>query len=315
MLSRVADALYWIGRYSERTYTNAHILNYQLEHMLELGRTDKQYKHQWNTVLSICGYYDDFSARYGGCDISQMLYYLCKDEHNLNALDSLINKLRNNAKNSRDCIPNELFEEWNSLYLLNKETSLDKPFDVLEANEYLANIRKYSLTSTGIIDSVMTRDDCYHFIKIGKWLERSEKTALILLNLMEDELNLKKDFPITTALQFTNTFAEYIRRSGTRETNAVLNFLINEVHCSKSILYGITKIKSTIIELENYEIRPYAQKLIEAITDVEKLLKSDVSKMTVSERKQWIIAIHNACIHLGPIFSKTYYLTEPILVK
>ena len=315
MLSRVADALYWIGRYSERTYSNTHIINYQLDHMLELGSADKQYKHQWDTVLSICGYYDDFSSRYEGYDLSQMLYYLCKDELNLNAVDSLIKNLRNNAKTSRDCIPNELFEEWNSLYLLNKEASLDKPFDVLEAYEYLANIRKYSLISTGIIDSVMTRDDCYHFIKIGKWLERSEKTALIILKLMEDEIEMKQDFVITKALQFTNTFEEYIRRSGIRETNEVLKFLINEVYCSKSIMYGITKIKKTIMKLENNEIRPYTQILIDAIANIEEILKSDVRQMSANERQQWIITIHQACIHLGPIFSKTYYLTEPILVK
>lgn len=315
MLSRVADSLYWLGRYSERAYANAHIMSLQIDHMLEQNRSEKQYEQQWDTVLSICGYMDDYKLRYKGYDLEQMLYYLCNDKKNYNSIDSIVMNIRNNAKNSRDCIPNTLFEEWNSLYLTNNETLLEHPFTVLQANGYLENVRRTALTATGIIDSVMTRDDCFQFIKIGKWLERSEKTALIILDLMENEATVKLDFAVTLGLQLTNTFEEYSRRSRMRDADLVLNFLVNDTNCSRSVGYGLQKIKSTLFEMEQYKIRPYATNLFEAMEEIEQVLQQDAREMTSEQRKQWMTDIHTKCTQLGPIFSETYYLTAPILVK
>lgn len=315
MLSRVADSLYWLGRYSERAYTNAYIINVQIDQMLELSRTEKQYEQQWHTILSICGYIESYESRYEGYPISQMLNYLISDLQNYNSIDSLLTGIRSNAKNTRDCIPNALFEEWNSLYLANNESPLQAPYTVLATTEYLVKVRKTSLTATGIIDSLMSRDESFLFMKIGKWLERSEKTALIILNLMENEEILKQDFAVTLALQLTNTLDEYTRRSRMRDAEKVLNFLVGDKNCSRSVGYGIGKIKNTIFEIENHEVPLYAQQLFEAIEAIEVLIQQNASDMTKQERKQWVIQIHNQCIKLGPIFSETYYLTEPILVK
>ena len=97
MLSRVADSLYWLGRYSERTYTNAYITSVQIDQMLELGPSEKSYEQHWHTILSICGYIDDYESRYEGYQISQMLYYLISDHQNYNSIDSLLTSIRNNA--------------------------------------------------------------------------------------------------------------------------------------------------------------------------------------------------------------------------
>lgn len=315
MLSRVADSLYWLGRYSERVYTNAYIASVQIDHMLELGRTEKQYEQQWNAVLSICGYNDDYKNRYQGYKIPQMMYYLLTDPENYNSIDQLLLNTRNNIKNTRDCIPNALFEEWNSLYLTNKEMPLQQPCSVLEATELLVKVRNTSLTSTGIIDSLMTRDECYLFLKIGKWLERSEKTALILLKLLEDAEELNRDFAVTYALQLTNTFDEFTRRSRHREVDLVLHFLLGDAKCTRSVAYGIRKIKKAILEIEHYEIRPYAEQLFVEIVQLEQLLEQNPTAMNRLERKQWVEDIHNTCTKLGPIFSQMYYLTEPILVE
>ncbi len=315
MLSRVADSLYWLGRYSERTYTNAYITSVQIDQMLELGPSEKSYEQHWHTILSICGYIDDYESRYEGYQISQMLYYLISDHQNYNSIDSLLTSIRNNAKNTRNCIPNALFEEWNSLYLAKNESPLQAPYTVLDTIEYLVKVRKTSLTATGIIDSLMTRDECFLFVNIGKWLERSEKTALIILNFMDNEEVLNQNFAVTLALQVTNTFEEYTRRSRIREAGKVLNFLIGDPNCSRSVAYGIGKIKNTVFEIEHYEIRPYAEQLFDAIEELEVLIQQNASDMSKRERKQWVTKIHDLCIELGPIFSETYYLTEPILVK
>lgn len=315
MLSRVADSLYWLGRYSERVYTNAHITSVQIDQMLELGRTEKLYEQKWHAILSICGYINEYEKRYEGYQNDQMLYYLIADEQNYNSIYCLLTKIRNNVKNTRNCIPNTLFEEWNSIYLSMQHSLLQQPFNELESISYLVKVRRKALTATGIIDSLMTRDECFQFVKIGKWLERSEKTALILLKLLENDSMLQQDFAVNTALQLTNTFDEYSRHTRLRDANKVLDFLIGDVKCSRSVAYGIKKIRNAILEIENHEIRSYTKELIEVIDYLEQIVSQNASQMTHIEQKQWVKDIHQQCIMLGPIFSKIYYLTEPILVK
>ncbi len=315
MLSRVADSLYWLGRYSERVYTNAYIAGAQIDQMLELGRTDGQYEQQWECVLSIGGYKDDYQERYSRYEEEDMLFYLLSDRQNYNSIERLLESIRDNAKNTRDCIPNALFEQWNSLYLNNQENPLQAPYNVLNATELLSTVQTTSLTATGIIDSLMTRDECFLFVKIGKWLERSEKTALILLTLMENASVLNRDFAVTYALQLTNTLDEYTRRSRHREADLVLKFLIQDAHCSRSVSYGVRKIKKTIFEIEKNKIYSYATDLFKAIEKLEQAMEQDPTPMSREARMEWIRDIHKQCIDLGPIFSQTYYLTEPILVK
>ena len=315
MLSRVADSLYWLGRYSERVYTNAYIAGEQIDHMLELGRTDGQYEQQWANVLNIGGYMDDYEVRYGRYEESDMLFYLLSDQQNFNSIERLLQSIRDNAKNTRDCIPNALFEQWNSLYLNNQQNPLQAPYNVLNATEFLTTVQTTSLTATGIIDSLMTRDECFLFVKIGKWLERSEKTALILLTLIENASVLNRDFAVTYALQLTNTLDEYTRRSRHREADLVLKFLIQDALCSRSVSYGVRKIKNTVLEIEKNKIYSYATDLFEAIEKLEQAMEQDPTPMSREARMEWVRDIHKQCIELGPIFSQTYYLTKPILVK
>ena len=314
MLSRVADSLYWIGRYSERTETNAHILSTQLVHMIELSNEDKSYEIEWETIIKICGYHDEYSGRYNGYYLQKMIQYLLCDVKNYNSITSLIKSIRMNARNTRDILPNELWEEWNDQYLSIKSKE-HRDYSIIATQEFLNTIRKASLTSSGIIDTLMTRDECYLFLKIGKWLERAEKTAIILNELLDKEEQLTGDFTSTFALQLTHALEEYTRRSRDRSNRKVLNFLIGDLKSSRSIAFSIQKIKEAVLEFENGKIEDYAIEMFEALAKLENCLKRDTTLLTIDQCKAWVKDIREQCTHFGPIFSKTYYLTPPILVS
>lgn len=314
MLSRVADSLYWLGRYSERTETNAHILDLQLEQMLERSATDPAACDEWRMIISICGYIEDFGARYGKFDdIAQLAHYMIQDPKNFNAIGQLITYIRANARNARDIIPNDLWVNWNELYLnyQDQQVNIDNKQHIAS---YLAEVRKTALITTGVVDSLMTRDEGFLFIKIGKWIERSEKTALIVSHLLEQDNELIRDFRANFALQLTNAHEEYTRRFRLRESDEVLNFLMGDLKCSRSVAYGVRKIKDSIADIEGKEMRPYAEKMVQAIESIEQLLQQDAKLLTVIERKKWVNEIRQQCTDFGPLFSQTYYLTKPILI-
>ena len=76
MLSRVADALYWMARYSERTQTNAHILQVQLLNMLEQSGQEHDYIDHWEAVLNICASKEEYLANYTTIRVNPLIDYL-----------------------------------------------------------------------------------------------------------------------------------------------------------------------------------------------------------------------------------------------
>ena len=313
MLSRVADSLYWLGRYAERVETNAHMTTSQLENMLE--HHTPHIDTFWKTLLDICGYQDDFHARYEQPTTEDILYYLVSDQENFNSVAVLIDSIRFNAKNARNCIPNGLWEEWNTFYLAMTQQPLTQPYTVLKTTEFLTQLRRTALTATGTIDSLMTRDEGFQFIKIGKWIERSEKTALILLRMLEQQNTVTTDTTMATTLQLTNALEEYARRFRSRKSEDIIQFLVSDSKCSRSVTYGIRKIKRTVLDIEQDTLQPHSEDLLFALDELEALLQQNAQNMTVAECKEWVATIHTKCMHLGPIFSKTYYLTVPMLVE
>lgn len=178
MLSRVADALYWMARYSERTENNAHIVQIQLLNMLEQSGKDYEYIDHWECVLDICASKEEYASYNGQIRVNSLIDYLLFSETNSNALLTTLYGIRENARISRDSIPIELWELQNAFYLyLQQEISeREKPFPLISLNYFLHNVRKTSMTVTGLIEGSMDRDLPFYLIQIGKWLERAEKT-------------------------------------------------------------------------------------------------------------------------------------------
>ena len=314
MLSRVADSLFWLGRYAERVETNTHILATHLDYMLEHSQNDGKYKVEWEKIIRICGYIDDFHERYKTFEQCQLIHYLLHDEQNYNAIVELIINIRNNAKNARDIIPNELWEVWNELYLKLPDFNHEE-HTVLNTLDQIVPLRRACLTATGVIDSLMTRDEGFQFLKIGKWIERSEKTAFIMFHLIYDNEELiDQTLAYNFGLKLTNAYEEYMKRNRTRDSANVLNFLMGDLKCTRSVAYGIRKIKQTIYDIENGKQQLYATQLFLALEEIEQLVQLDANELTRSERIQWVDTIRTKCTLLGPIFAKTYYLTPPILV-
>lgn len=314
MLSRVADSLYWLGRYGERTETNTQILATQLDEMLEYSQLDGRYQNIWQQVIRICGYYEEFQNRYNSVLLDEVIYYLLSDYNNHNAIHKLIGNIRENAKNARDILPNELWEVWNELYL--ELPNLKNQTSILETMNQLHLIRRTCLMATGVIDSLMTRDEGFLFLKMGKWLERTEKTALTLHHLMQhSHETFDKEFGATAALKMTNAFDDFTRRIRKRNHEKVLIFLISDLTCTRSVAYGLNKIKSTIFDIENGKQQVYTTQLFLALEELEQLVQIDATTLNYESRIQWVNSIRIKLTQLGPIFSKTYYLTPPILVE
>lgn len=313
MLSRVADSLFWIGRYGERLETNTQLIERQMEHILEYSINDKSIELEWDSLVKICGYYDEFTARYTDYDTNNILYYLLFDRENLNSIEALIESVRFNLKNTRDILPSELWETWHDIRLLVTSFSATE-INVMELGPFLKKLRTFCLTATGIVDSLMTRDESFMFLKIGKWLERAEKTSLICKTLLQMKSENKYTFAADYTLLLTNTYDDYTHRYRSRTDESILHFIMTDATSTKSVNYSINKIHKTILDLQQGQFHSYTDEIFKLLFDLRNLTKVDCTTYNLNDRLEWVKKIHDYCIKFGPVFSRTYYLTPPILV-
>ncbi len=321
MLSRVADSLYWMARNIERTELNARILDVHLTQMVETSSEDLLDGKHWNILFEVCSTKEKLEELKNNAETQDEEYirYLAFDTDNENSIFSCVRVARENARISRDHLPNELFEVWNDLYLYTHQAEQEQ-FSIHQLRAFLQKVKMASLTAQGIIESGMSRSVAYRMIKIGKWLERAEKTARILNVVCEQtretQLLYKGDdyYAWLAALRMLNGYEAYLKVNRPKmDPKTILTFLITDESFPRSIHYNMNHVREAVDILENAKIAHYSSELYYALEN----LKNDFDEISIQELNSddmlaFLNQFQNKCNEVGQIFSKTYYLIEPI---
>ncbi|MGC4107303.1 MAG: alpha-E domain-containing protein [Thermomicrobiales bacterium] len=186
MLSRIAEALYWIGRYVERAEDTARITDVNYHHTLGMGASDTdglRRQRQWESLIAIVGDHQRFSATYGVASEDTVPPYLIFDTMNPNSVISCVARAREQAGALRHQIASEMWETLNRFHLdlQQRRTTGDQPFSNLaNAHDFLRSVIEFSHLFQGVTDSTMPREEGWYFLQAGKFLERAEKTARAL---------------------------------------------------------------------------------------------------------------------------------------
>ncbi|UOQ95182.1 alpha-E domain-containing protein [Halobacillus shinanisalinarum] len=318
MLSRVAEALYWMARNIERSENNARILSVQLIHMLE--SSDQQVlDRDWEEVLDICASKEEYYGRYGRLNRDTIIQYLTVSPLNMNSISNCITYARNGAKATRDMLPDDLWHVINGFYLEQKNKE-NTPIMPQHTQEYLKHVIHTSLAGQGIVESMMTRGVPYTFIKVGKWLERAEKTARILNVICEKSMREKGNsetesyYYWLTALQIVNGYDAYIKEyPPTMDPKNVLPFLIENGNFPRSIRYCMDHVLEAVHNLESGKVSHYSERLFQKLSAIQKELKNtDISGLGMDELMVFLDRFQNHCHEISVLFSETYYLVEPV---
>ncbi|QPR69474.1 alpha-E domain-containing protein [Lysinibacillus macroides] len=319
MLSRVADALYWMARYSERTQTNAHILQVQLLNMLEQSGKEHDYLDHWEAILNICASKQEYLSNYTALRVNPLIDYLLFSTKNGNALHTTLRAVRENARVTRDSMPAELWEIQNAFYLTKQQALLTRkrPIPLIELQAFLQDIRKTLLKATGLIEGTMDRDLPFYFMQIGKWLERAEKIIRMIVTILaqhkESAISLAEEDG-TFLLDLAAARESFLRKY--RQTNlvAVMRYLVQDEHFPCSVMFCLQKIEEAIIAIEQ------DTSSVRFLT-LHAMIKRFASTMNLINFEQ--LDIHEAiiimeerlgqCIAFGDAFSTIYHLYEPNL--
>lgn len=176
MLSRVANSIYWMTRYLERAENVARFIDVNLHMMLDFPIEEKSH---WEPLVITSGDYDLFYSNYDSPTQENVVQFLTFDKRNPNSIISCLEAARENARSVREVISSEMWEQINRFYFMVKNAdlqsiNLDSPY------EFYNNVKQQSHLFIGITDSTMYHGEGWQFARLGRHLERADKTSRIL---------------------------------------------------------------------------------------------------------------------------------------
>lgn len=176
MLSRTADHLYWMARYTERAENLARMLDVHLRMGMQM-KHDKA-DEQWAAILNINELGTDFASRYNGATQDNVVRYMAFDPNNLSSIYNCLRAARENAHAVRGTLTSELWETINATWLKMRDT----PRTVVEGDlrAFFEWVKFRSHLSRGVSVGTMLQDEAFHFIRLGTFLERADNTARLL---------------------------------------------------------------------------------------------------------------------------------------
>ena len=252
LLSRVADSVYWMGRYIERAENVARFLAVNHNLMLDLPRG---YSGQWQPIVATTGDSAVFQKRYGLATEDNVVRFLAFDPEYANSIYSCVLAARENARCVRETISSEMWEQINSLYLL--ITSQQRNGTVVSLADFCQQIRMACHLFQGITEVTMSHNEPWHFIRLGTMLERADKTTrildvkyFILLPSATDVGTPYDDIQWSAVLKSVSGFEMYRKRHGRISPNRIAEFLLLDdefpravrfcVHLADESLHSIT---------------------------------------------------------------------------
>ena len=179
MLSRTADHLFWMSRYTERAENTARILdvNYQTS---MLPQSAGEAKAGWEGLLSISELKPAYTKKYGEAILPRdVMDFMVRDEDNPSSIISCLKNARENARAVRGTLTTEVWETENQTYLEVQRKLKEGDFE-RDPSQFFEWVKFRSHLSRGVTAGTMLQDEAFHFLRLGTFLERADNTARLV---------------------------------------------------------------------------------------------------------------------------------------
>lgn len=239
MLSRIAESLFWIGRYIERSDGTARILDVHLQLLLEDPWIDED--TACRSLLSVMG-----SAWPENVDTvrrDDVLARLAVDRMNPSSIAYSITAARENARRAREIVSTELWE------ILNTTNSrMPRRLQTEKVHEFFQWVRERAALAIGIVDSSTNRDEAWQFFTLGRSIERADMTARLLATRSLTEVSGPS---WTTILRSCGAYEAYLRTyRGMPSARNAAEFLLLDRLFPRSIIYSIQRAEDCMSAID-----------------------------------------------------------------
>ena len=236
MLSRVAESIYWMSRYIERAENVARFVEVNEHLMLDLP---PGLPPQWGPLVEITGDAEAFQRAYSVADQEEVCWFLTFDSNNPNSIISSLRAARENARSIREILSSAVWAEINEAYLYveSRANSSDEL-----SYDFRRHVVRASHSVEGATNATLSHAEAWHFSRIGRLLERADKTTRIvdiryfmLLPSPADVGSPTDDLHWTAVLQSVSALEMYRQRHGMVRLDKTADFLVLDPEFPRSV--------------------------------------------------------------------------------
>lgn len=307
MLARVAEHLFWLSRYLERSENQARLVlvNTHLALDLPAGTTPG-----WRQLISIIGADEQYEE--GGPvkdETAKAQRFLLGDRRHGASVLSCIGAARENARVCRDLLPREFWERINSMYLFASE-ELSHGLTRRGQFDYLQRLIEHSQAVNGLVEGTVNRDEGYAFLLLGRLLERADMTTRILdvrsANLVPETLGDLRAFENLQWMSVLRSMsADLMYRLDTNlpvSRAPVIDFLLKSEAFPRSVVHCLRGIES---QLKRFGHQRRAYRVNQALA--KRVLATDAAELSQQQFHEFVDEVQLELSGVSTAISQTYF--------
>jgi uncharacterized alpha-E superfamily protein len=315
MLSRVADAIYWMARYVERAENITRLLLVTEDFSTETqGLAESLAQSAWKDLLAIFPSAEVTGPVSTFAPLSlPYLHAFFLDGGNPYSVHYSLRKARENARAVREALTVEVFTSINESYLAVEAYDHKGLADITRLRDALASTHKSLFSIAGAIESTFARDDGWHFLRLGESLERIYRTALVCRAKLPGLLaEPRTDTPLyytqwRSLLRSLSSLENYRRTYGARmEPQLVVAFLFFDPYSPRSLLAATAAVKECLARIAGAEATPPARIVGRLHAD---LSYSDAKAIGAKEAPAFLDQVLDAVTRAHEALATQYFVT------
>ncbi len=261
LLSRVAESVYWAGRYLERVEATARLVKVHSELILDLP---KSAGFGWSPLLAVTGTSEAFEENHAAQIEEDVIRFLTVDANSPTSILSSVTAARYNFRLTRNVLPASAWEQLNQLFLWVVQ-SRTLCVDRRTRNGRMDRVIRDCQMLRGMLDGTMSHDEAYSFWEIGSLVERADMTTRVLdvqAGVLSADASHRNagvetysDLTWTTMLRSLSAEQMFRRTSKSEIASGpdALRFLLRDPQFPRSVEHCLTQISRSLLELPRYE--------------------------------------------------------------
>lgn len=250
MLSRVADSIYWMTRYMERAENVARFVDVNLHLMLDLPVETEQ---QWEPLVNTTGDREMFDENFGEISRENVIRFLTFDPDYPSSILGCAHSARENARSVREVISSEMWVQVNRFYLQVRRAAFGDSTLMLAPHDFFQQVKIAGHTFEGVMDATMSHGEPWHFGRLGRFLERADKTTRILdmkyFILLPDVTYVGSPYDNiqwAALLRSASALEMYRKKYGRIVPRSVVEFLLLDPEFPRAVRYCVRRAEESL---------------------------------------------------------------------
>ncbi|MEM7798984.1 MAG: alpha-E domain-containing protein [Chloroflexota bacterium] len=310
MLSRVADSLYWMARYLERVENTARIIHVNQNFILDSLPKRDHSKHLLQVLHSLD--LEETASVEGGLEAT--FKRLTFDPKETGSIIQCITYARENARNVRELISTEMWTQINKLYLTINLSNPEEIWDDLPY-DYYKDIVEGIYLFQGITDGTLNHSQGWHFIRLGRYLERLVALVAFLHVKLPHEMLVEKDqvqsrnyFRHAALLKSLSAYEAYCKVYTTDlRPGWMAEFLIFNNAFPRSAAFCVEMIRNSLHDLSELTGKHKNQKVNQLAGRLHSTLHhNDITDTKISGMGSFLNSLKTQAYQLHEVVYKTY---------